>query len=130
MVRSKLSILVYAIIGLAIIGVISQLFMNPAALFNRILIMIGISVVILAIFYFLFARKRTSINNDEMKKYKQAVKQSQKKYHHPNMRQTIKTGGNKQSFQLKKKNRRRASHLRVIDGTGGKQNEKNEPHIK
>ena len=32
--------------------------------------------------------------------------------------------------QLKRKSRRRTSHLRVIDGTGGKQNVKNEPHMK
>lgn len=128
--RNKFSYVVYAIIGLAIIGVISQLFINPTTLFRNILITIGMSVVIVGVFYFIFIRKRTNMNNDEMKKYKQAVKQSQRKYkqHHGN--QQVNIGRNKQQIQLKKRNRRRVAHLRVIEGTGGKQTEKNEPHIK
>lgn len=128
--RNKFSYVIYAIIALAIIGVVSQIFNNPVALFRSILIMIGISVVILAVFYFIFIRKRSSVNNDEMKKYKQAVKQSKRKYkRHPD-NLLVNSRGNKQQTLLKKKNKRRMSHLRVIEGTGGKQNEKNEPHIK
>lgn len=130
MVRSKFSIVVYAIIGLAVIGIVSQLFTNPTTLFRNILVMIGMSVVVLAVFYFIFVRNRTSINSDETKKYKQAVKQSQRKYKKPNINQSINNDRNKQSIQLKRKNKRRTSHLRVIDGTGGKQNEKNESHMK
>lgn len=130
MVRSKFSIVVYAIIGLAVIGIVSQLFTNPATLFRNILIMIGMSVVVLAVFYFIFVRKRTSSNNDEMKKYKQAVKQSQRKYKKPNIKKSINNDQNKQAIQLKRKNKRRTSHLRVINGTGVKQNEKNESHMK
>lgn len=129
MVRNKFSIVVYAIIGLAIIGVVSQLFINPANFFRNILIMLGMSVVIFAVFYF-FLRKRTNIKDDEMKKYKQAVKQSQRKYKGYNINPILNNKDRKKTSQLKRKNRRRPSHLRVIDGTGGKQNEKNELHFK
>lgn len=129
MARNKFSIIVYAIIGLAIIGVVSQLFSNPSALFKNILIMIGMAVVIFAVFYFIFSKKGISKNNDEMKKYKQAVKQSQRKYKSSNVNQIVNNKAKRHS-QLKKKNKRRASHLRVINGTGGKQSEKNEPYYK
>lgn len=130
MVRNKFSIIVYAIIGLAIIGVISQLFSNPTALLRNILIMIGMSVVVFAVFYFVFMKKRSNMKNDEMKKYKQAVKQSQRKYKNSNGNRIINDQTRKQAFQIKRKNKRRTSHLRVIDGNGGKQNQKNEPYYK
>jgi len=129
-VRSKFSIVVYAIIGLAVLGLASQLFNNPLAFFRNILIMIGIAVIIFAIFYFIFIKGRANIRNDEMKKYKQAVKQSKRRYNQTNINQVINNKTKRNPGQLKRKSKRRASHLRVIDGTGRKQNIKNEPHIK
>src|SRR5699024_9054843 len=72
------SFVVYIIIGLAIFGLISQLIGNPMNFFKEIIFMIGMAVIVFAVFYFIFFRKRSSSN--EMNKYKQAVKQSKRKY--------------------------------------------------
>ena len=130
MVRSKFSIVVYFIIGLAVIGIGSQLLNNPSALFRNILIMVGMAVVIFSVFYFFLIRKGSSLKDDEMKKYKKAVKQSQRKYKHTHANLVINNKNKLKHSQQKRKSRRRASHLRVIDGTGRKQNVKNEPHMK
>ena len=129
-VRNKFSIVVYFIIGLAAIGIVSQLLNNPSAMFRNILIMIGIAVVIFAFLYFFIIKRGSHLKNDEMKKYKKAVKQSQRKYKHTHANLAINNKNKLKHSQQKRKSRRRASHLRVIDGTGGKQNVKNEPHIK
>ncbi len=53
MVRNKFSLLVYAIIGLAVIGVITQLFTNTASFLTSILTMVGFAAAIFAVIYFL-----------------------------------------------------------------------------
>lgn len=108
--------LIYAVIGLAIIGVISQLVTNTISFITSLFIMIGMGVAIFAVIYFLFIKRRTP---NETKKYQQAVKQSQSKY------KTHTTGPRRSSqkpqpTQKKKKARRRPTHLRVIDGEKSK----------
>ncbi|GAB3052119.1 SA1362 family protein [Virgibacillus ainsalahensis] len=117
--RNKISILVYVLIGLAVIGVVSQLFTNTVDFFKNIFIMLVIGAAIFTLFYFLFLKKRAPSN--EMKKYKKAVKQSKAKYkqHEPANKPAV--NNNKQKpLQTKKKINRRASHLRVIDGNKSK----------
>jgi len=118
-VNNKGSLLVYAIIGLAIIGVVTQLFSNTASFLTSILTMLGFGVAVFAVIYFVFLRKRTTSN--ESKKYKQAVKQSKAKYS-SSKQQTKPAASAKRPkpFSIKKKASKRTSHLRVIDGNKSK----------
>lgn len=118
MKRSKFTLVVYFIIFLAIIGVFSQLVTNPGTFFKNILTTIGIAVVLFGVLYYFFAKKKKG-SSHEMKKYKQAVKQSNAKYKKDSDTFSQKTESGKktwqQSSQPKRKARKR-SHLRVIDG--------------
>lgn len=102
--------LIYLIIGLAALGLVSQLFTNTAQFFKSILYVIGFSVVLFFIVRTIFFRNRARSN--EMRKYKQAVKQSQLKYKH----RSQPTSTFKRTQEGKRPVKRRASHLRVIDG--------------
>lgn len=122
MKRNKIAILVYLIIGLAIIGLFSQLIGNTKNFLINILMMIGIAVIIFAVFYYLFFRKRGT--SDEMKKYKQAVKQSKQKYKsNPSPKKTTensKVNRNSKNLAVNRKGKKRATHLRVIEGNKSK----------
>ncbi|WP_217586684.1 DUF378 domain-containing protein [Lentibacillus saliphilus] len=119
MKRRGISILIYGIIGLAAIGLVSQLFGNTAAFLSQIVFMVGMAALFLLVFYFIFVRKRPP--SDEAKKYKQAVKQSKIKYRQ-GQQMTDDTSGrrNASGAKQKKPTKRRASHLRVIDGNKSK----------
>lgn len=120
--KNKGSLLVYTIIGLAIIGVITQLFGNTASFLTNILTMLGIGVAVFALIYFLVLRKPNTTN--DAKKYKQAVKQSKAKYNQQENKPNTSSKPS-QSAPVKKKPNKRASHLRVIDGNGHKSKRKN-----
>lgn len=111
----KFTIFVYLIIGFAAIGLISQLLGNTVNFLSNLLIMLGIGVAIFGLLYFFVLRKRTPSNTDEMKKYRQAVKQSKTKY---NKRPSTATAASpaKTTNIPKKRRNKRASHLRVIEG--------------
>jgi len=114
------STLIYIIIGLAVIGVAAQLLTNTANFFISVLIMVGIGVAIFAVLYFFVLRQRPS---SEMKKYKQAVKQSKLKYKDSN-EGTNRSPKKLNALNKRKKTRRRASHLRVIEGNKSKSKKK------
>ena len=117
MVRNKVALFVYVIIGLALVGLISQLFTNTANFLTNILIMLGVAAAIFAVIYFVFLRKRTASN--DMNKYKKAVKQSKAKYKSQNSgKQPVYS--KKQKPGLPRKRSKRVSHLRVIDGNKNK----------
>ncbi|WP_188453679.1 SA1362 family protein [Virgibacillus oceani] len=120
MARNKFSIFIYLIIGLAVIGLLSQVFTNTVNFITTILITLGIGLALFGVFYFVFLRKRES--SSDMKKYKRAVKQSKSKYGH-DPKQKFTQSKRPQQVQMKKKTNKRASHLRVIDGN--KQKRKN-----
>ncbi|MGY0693017.1 SA1362 family protein [Virgibacillus sp. FSP13] len=109
--RNKFSILIYIIIGLAVIGLVSQLFTNTTSFITSIFTMIGFGLAVFAVIYFVFLRNRAP--SSDMKKYKQAVKQSKSKYKDTKKQPQTK---HTQPLQMKKKTHKRASHLRVIDG--------------
>ncbi|MBT2214430.1 hypothetical protein KK120_01120 [Virgibacillus dakarensis] len=109
--RNIVSVFIYLIIGLAAIGLVSQLFTNTASFFTSIFTMLGVGIAVFAVIYFVFLRKRTPSN--DMKKYKQAVKQSKAKYK-TKAKSTKQV--HSQPLPTKKKATKRASHLRVIDG--------------
>src|SRR5690625_4060830 len=101
MQRKKMPIIFYVIIALAVIGLMT----NPTHLVRNIFMMLGGGVVIFSLFYFIFRKPRPT-ENDEMKKYKQALKQSKRKY------QTTQS----QQARPRKSKAQRASHARVIEG--------------
>ncbi|MFD1038460.1 SA1362 family protein [Virgibacillus byunsanensis] len=121
MVRNKFSSLIYIIIGLAVIGLISQLFTNTANFFMNIVVMVGFGLAIFAVVYFLFFKKRAT--SSDMRKYKQAVKQSKSKYKQQTKSPTSSTK-RPHALQMKKKQTKRASHLRVIDGNKQKRKDR------
>ncbi|UJL44823.1 hypothetical protein KFZ58_10250 [Virgibacillus sp. NKC19-16] len=122
MARNKMSVLIYTLIGLAVIGIVSQLFTNTANFFTSIFITLGIGIAIFAVFYFVFLRKKTPSN--DMKKYKKAVKQSKAKYKQPKATHQTATANRQQQTQIKRKVNKRAPHLRVIDGNKHKKKDR------
>lgn len=120
MSRRVISILIYLVIGLAVIGVITQLVTNTVNFFTSLLVMVGLGVAVFAAIYFLFIKKRTP---DEMKKYKQAVKQSKLKYNQ-SANEPKRPSRKPRSQQSRKKIRKRPTHLRVIEGNKSKSKSK------
>jgi len=128
--RSGSSIIVFVLIGLAVIGVSMQLVTNPGAFFQNVLVWIGGAVLFGALLYFILTRLRGrtaaagSGSNGDMQKYKKAVKQSKQKYKQPKARPVNKPA--KQAANIKKasvarkkrtvKDRSRGPQLRVIEG--------------
>ncbi|MFD2630807.1 SA1362 family protein [Oceanobacillus kapialis] len=123
MQRNKISIFIYLIVGLAAVGLISQLVTNTRGFFTNIFMMIGMGIVLFGVVYFLFLRKRT--NSNDMKKYKQAVRQSKAKYK-PNQPVTYSKSKTTKTMPTtsRKKATKRASHLRVIEGNKQKKNDR------
>ncbi|MBM7597987.1 uncharacterized membrane protein YuzA (DUF378 family) [Virgibacillus halotolerans] len=113
MARKLFPVLIAGIIGLAAVGLITQLFTNTMSFFTSIFIMIGVGIVIFAVIYFVFLNKKPTPN--EMKKYKKAVKQSKAKYKQEKPANYTVNANKKQGIQ-KKKRGKRPTHLRVIDG--------------
>lgn len=117
MKRNGIAWFVYIIIGLGVIGLAAQLFSNPGNLLKSLFVTSMIILGILGVIYFFFHRKKAS-SRSEMRKYRQAVRQSKAKYNNAQF--------NKQSFirnqrASKRRNNRRPSHLRVIDGNKSKE---------
>jgi Tfp pilus assembly protein PilO len=112
---NKIATLVYIIIGLAVIGLISQLFTNTIGFLTNIFVMLAVGLAIFGVIYFVFLRKKSP--STDAKKYKQAVKQSKAKYKSQNTNRPATVKNKKtQPVQSRKKLHKRASHLRVIDG--------------
>ena len=76
--------------------------------------MIGIGFVVFLIFSAIVNRRSSGKNNNEMKKYRKAAKQSNIKYNkqQPKVRKSMRTD----SPIRPKKRRRHVTHLTVIDG--------------
>lgn len=111
MQRKNIPVIFYIIIALAAIGLIANILTNPTGLFKNIFMMVGVGAAMFALVYFLFLKRRGA-ENDEMKKYKQALKQSKRKHQATQMQQPI--------YHPTKAKHKRASHLRVIDGNKSK----------
>ncbi|WP_077308722.1 SA1362 family protein [Terribacillus halophilus] len=125
--KSGSSIIVFVLVGFAVIGIGMQLVTNPAAFFQNVLVWVGGAVLFGALLYFILTRLRgrsTGGSSSDMQKYKQAVKQSKQKYKQPKAtpaKKTTKSAASitKASAARKKrsvKDRSRAPQLRVIEG--------------
>ncbi|GIO27487.1 SA1362 family protein [Ornithinibacillus bavariensis] len=114
--KGKASFIIYGLIILAAIGIVWNLVTNPAGFLTNILMMVIMGLVLFGILYFVVFGRRGS--SSEEKKYKQAVRQSKSKY--TQNRNTVQTYQNQQPSTIKKKNKKRPNHLRVIDGNKAK----------
>ncbi|MFC7060602.1 SA1362 family protein [Halobacillus seohaensis] len=123
MSRKWITPIIYTLITLAIFYVGVQMFTNTSSFLSSIIMMIGFAALIYGAIYFFFLRHRTSAptNGKEMKKYKQAVKQSKQKYKPTNTVKAVKTkdstsSKNPSPFNSKKNKRKNSPNLRVIQG--------------
>lgn len=111
-------IFLYIFIFFAAFGLITQLFGNTFRFLFGLLMMVGFAIVLFALFHFLI--NRSAGQNNEMKKYRQAVKQSKSKYNTTASKYNVKTSAAKRTPTIRRKGRRRPTHLRVIEGNKSK----------
>lgn len=116
MSRNITSILIAFIAGLAIVGFFTMLIKNPGRLLVSILVMIGIAFVIYFVFRAIMNRNGSGGgNNKEMRKYRQAVKQSNKKYK-TQPKKIQQRNSKPQTLRSLKRRRKNVPYLKVIDG--------------
>lgn len=113
---NRLPWFIYILFTLAIVGLVSALIRNP----SNFLLSILIAVAIGAILYFVlttFINRGASGSSNEMRKYRQAVKQSKLKYNpkDPSI-QRMKRTTSSTTRPRPRKRKRYAPHLTVIDG--------------
>jgi len=115
--------LIYAIVGLGIIGFGYKLFTDTTSLFTELLIGAAFAVLIVGAVYF-FLSRRNGGNSDEMKRYRQAVRQSKKKYgqtQSSKISSKMKPSTIKSKVTTKQKHMKKDSpQLRVIEGNKSK----------
>lgn len=119
--RGVLKVVTFIIIGLAVIGLVSQLTTNTIGFLVSLLITALIAVIIFAIVRKIMLGRQNQ--SDEMKKYNQAVKASKKRYQknqQTKFEKMIKAHPTPNQPVRKKSSRRRATHLRVIEGNKSK----------
>lgn len=121
--RNVFKIFTYVIIALAVIGLISQLTTNTMGF----LISVSITIIIAAVIFIVIRQVMMPKGQQasEIKKYKQAVKASKKKYQQTKISH-IKNVKDNRPTTHRKRPRRKATHLRVIDGN--KSNKKPNVH--
>lgn len=132
--RNRMSVIMYIVISLAIIGLTAQLLRDFTGFLLSILIMIVIAFVVFLILSHI-ARNRMagggigqSSSSPEAKKYREAVKRSQEKYGRANtkVKQTKTQQRKKRDRPRRRWRRRRPSHLRLIKGKKSNDDKKND----
>ncbi|WP_100331539.1 SA1362 family protein [Bacillus xiapuensis] len=110
------TVIAYAFIGLAAIGLVSMVLSSPGAL-TRQLIILAVTAAAIYLLYRFVMRKQVS-GNSEDKAFTKAARQSKKRLKNRHHSSSVPA-----SSQKKKAVRRRsAAHLKVIDGKKGKKN--------
>lgn len=112
--RKSRSLLLYFFIGLVVVGLGAQLIRNPGQLITSLLILLGITFIMFFVLRAVLNRRQGN-DNPESKKYRDAVKQSQKKYGKPVTNKKIKKNNEKKP-NSKKRKRKSKSHLKLIKG--------------
>lgn len=106
------SVLFYFVAAIAGIGLLAWIMKEPGNLIKTLLITAVVATVIFFIARAIMRHRMGGGNHDEMRKYRRAVKQSQKRYEHYNPS----TNTNRLQNRKQVKRRRRPSHLRLIKG--------------
>src|SRR5699024_8641737 len=123
--RKSRSLLLYFFIGLVVVGLGAQLIRNPGQLITSLLILLGITFIMFFVLRAVLNRRQGN-DKPESKKYRDAVKQSQKKYgktvtnkqikkRKPNKNKQNKKNNEKKT-NYKKRKRKSKSHLKLIKG--------------
>lgn len=120
--RGNLPVIVYFIIGFAVLGLITMLMKAPLNFITNIFLAIGVLFVIYFILTALLNRRRFG-GNEEMQKYRRAVKQSKMKYNNSSQKVTRITQNRRPSPMKTKRRRRNVPHLTVIEGKKSTNNE-------
>ncbi len=113
--RKSRSLLLYFFIGLVVLGLATQLIKSPGQFITSILILLGITFIMFIVLRAVL-NKREGPTNPESKKFKDAVKQSQKKYGKPVTHKQVKKNKEKEPKSKERKHKRRKNHLKVIEG--------------
>ena len=113
--RGNLPIIVYFIIGFAVLGLITMLMKAPLNFITNIFLAIGVAFVIYFILTALVNRGKIG-GSEEMRKYRRAAKQSKMKYNNSSQKVTRITQNRRPSPMKTKRRRRNVPHLTVIEG--------------
>src|SRR5690625_6670583 len=104
--RKSRSLLLYFFIGLVVVGLGAQLIRNPGQLITSLLILLGITFIMFFVLRAVLNRRQGN-DNPESKKYKDAVKQYQKKYEKTVTNKQIKKNNEKKTNYKKRKQKRK-----------------------
>src|SRR5690625_7562554 len=105
--RKSRSLLLYFFIGLVVVGLGAQLIRNPGQLITSLLILLGITFIMFFVLRAVLNRRQGN-DNPESKKYRDAVKQYQKKYgKHVTNKQIKKNNEKKPNSKKRKKKSKR-----------------------
>lgn len=118
--RNRMPIFMYIFIGIAGIGLLSWLIKDPGKLLLTVTITIVIGFILFLIINSVlhgntFRGNSFGGNNSEMKKYRQAVKQSKQRYSKQHVNNQYKHT-QRQTNKVRRRKRRRPTHLTVIHG--------------
>ncbi|HZW67338.1 MAG TPA: SA1362 family protein [Pseudogracilibacillus sp.] len=107
MMKQRNSLLFYFVFTIAGIGLISWLTKNPSNFFTTILITAIFATVVFLIIRAVMRRRVGNANYNETRKYRQAVKQSRKRYEQPKA---------KVVHKKMRRHRDRPNHLKLVKG--------------
>lgn len=113
--RKSRSLLLYFFIGLVIVGLATQLIKSPGQFITSLLILLGITFIMFIVLRAVL-NKRQGPTDPEAKKFKDAVKQSQKKYGKPVTNKQVKKSKEKEPKSKERKHKKRKNHLKLIEG--------------
>ncbi|BAM47291.1 SA1362 family protein [Amphibacillus xylanus] len=119
--KTQISPIILIIMPFALLGLLTLLFSSSMTFLKGTLIIATI-VGSVFLFRYLFLYRRR-INQDELRKYRKAAKQSRKRYQHKSKQQMVNTHLKKVT-SISNKKKPNPPHLRVIDG---KKSTKNDP---
>lgn len=111
--KKRLTPMISVILILAALGLVGTFMTTPRLLLRGVISIVSLAVIS-GIFFYLFSYRRR-IKNDELRKYRKAAKQSQKRQRQKGPQNFKNAQFNKRS-SLSKKEKPNPPHLRVIDG--------------
>src|SRR5699024_161964 len=112
--RKSRSLLLYFFIGLVVVGLGAQLIRNPGQLITSLLILLVITSILLSVIRAMLNRKQRN-DNPQSKQYRDADKQTKKKYGKPLTNKQNKKN-NEKNPNSKKRKRKSKSPLKLIKG--------------
>src|SRR5690625_198898 len=100
--RKSRSLLLYFFIGLVVVGLVAQLIRNPGQLITSLLILLNNTYIMFFVLRSLINKKQGN-DKHEPNKYRETMKQTQKKYGKPDTNKQIKKNNEKKPNSKKRK---------------------------